>query len=169
MRPGLVSGLLVLLAAGLLGSRIYAREQAKLVNIHQQFSEEQQRQALREDLASRLRQLDQIRSHLAPEVETEWLFEQVHTLAQNVGINVTSLTPLPPKPLEEFTQVGVNVQFESSYHQLGTFLSQLENAPAFLQVDDLEVGTGPQTGVLSVRITISSFSVPLPTVAQKSG
>ena len=80
-------------------------------------------------------------------------------MAEQTGVQLASIVPQSPTKLEAFTRLVVALQFQASYHQLGEFVSALENSTAFLRVDQLEVVRVRQ-GIAQIGLTVSTVHVP---------
>jgi len=138
---------------------IYMRAQRQLQALQDQQAHEQQTQGVRTQLAASLEDIEQFRGRLPSAPEAEPLMRQVSHLAQESGIKLTSLEPQSPAALHDFTHLAVSLQFISSYHRLGTFLSALESSPMFLKVEDLDV-TALGDGSSQIRVVVSTVYVP---------
>ena len=164
IKPTLVSGLIVLCFAAFFGyNTIHLQHRQRLQQLHAQLSEEQATQALRVQTAQTLKDIERLRKRLPQEPETEWLVREVGRLAQGAGVQLTSINPQAPKPLQDATQLTVSVQFTAPYHQLGGFLSTIESATSFLRVDSLDIlpsHSAATEHAADIRMTISTFSVP---------
>jgi len=162
MKPAWISGIIVLVLAGYLGyNTVYLKGRQELSKFREQLRQHEQTQELRKQVARSLDEVERLRKRLPPEPDTEWLVREVGKLAEEAGVRLTSIIPQNPKALHEFTQLSVSLQFGISYHQLGKFLSAIENAKLFIHVDDLEMTRG-QDGSQSalVRMTLSTWYVP---------
>ena len=161
MKPSMVSAVLVLCIAGYFGYNvIYLRNRQQLDLLQAQLAEQQETQNVRVQVAQSLKQIEQFRKRLPPQAETEWLVSQINRLAQSAGVQFASINPQPPKPVQEFTWLSVTVQFTGSYHQLGQFVSTIENAEPFLRIDGLEISPPRQGAAIEVRMTVSTLCVP---------
>ena len=161
MRPSVISGALVLCIAGYFGYNvIYRRNQQQLDRLQAQLAEQQETQNVRVQVAQSLNQIEQFRKRLPPQAETEWLVGHINRLAQGAGVQLTSVNPQPPKSVQEFTWLSVTVQFTSPYHQLGQFVSTLENAEPFLRIDGLEISPLRQGQAVDIRMTVSTLYIP---------
>ncbi|MBI3324218.1 MAG: type 4a pilus biogenesis protein PilO [Candidatus Omnitrophica bacterium] len=140
MKPHVIFGILVFLVGVLLGGqRVHEPAQARLSQVNRDFRSEQQTQELRLQVAKLLDEVEQFRRRLSPEPESSWLVGQVGKLAEQAKIELTSIAPQPSKAIQEFTRLAVLIQFSTSYHELGNFLSMIESSPAFIRVEELSM------------------------------
>ena len=160
MRPTLLSGAVIAALAALGGyQRLYAPSQHMLSTLQTQLEEQRQTQELRVQLARSLQDMERFRKRLPPKPEAEWLVHEVGQLAEKTGVQLTSIAPQDPTKLGALTRLAVMLQFRASYHQLGEFVSILENATAFMRVDRLEV-VRVQQGIAQIGLTVSTVYVP---------
>lgn len=166
IKPAVVSAVLVLALAGSLGYyQIHQPTQQKLGELKDQVSLERETQALKESILGGVEEIDQIRRRLPSKPETEWLLRAVGDIAQVEGIQLASIAPEAPQRLQDVARLSVNLRFFTSYHQLGRFISALENSPHFLWIETMEVARGQATGDAQVSLTVSSMWAPSFTIS----
>ena len=163
-KPSLVTGAIVLAFTWHAGYDHYQQRRQDVRTIEQRLREEQATQALRGAVARSLEEVGQFRQRLSPARDTEWLVSQVSSFAEEAGIRLSAIVQQEPRKVEGFTHLAVILQFTASYHQLGRFVSRLENAPVFLRVDEMTIGgSSPASGGGSgqagapVRMTVSTL------------
>ena len=135
---------------------------------------EVQRQALQETLSTErmaegahqqvdavVRRVERYRDRLAPTPEPSWLVKKVVELAETTGIQLTVIQQRPSERIHGFTRLEIQVAFTASYHELGTFLDEIERADAFIRVDRLGVGASTiDSAELGTSLVLSSYYVP---------
>ncbi len=159
VKPSLITGAIVLAFAWHVGYHHYQESQHAIATIARHLREEQATQALRAGVAQSLGELEQFRRQLSPARDTEWLVGEVSRLAQDAGIRLSAIVQQEPRTVQGFTHLAVTLQVNASYHQLGQFVSTLENAPVFLRVDEVTLDRKDQEGA-SVRMTVSTLYMP---------
>lgn len=160
LKPAMVSGLLIAAITGYVGYHaIYLKQQGQLRVMQAQLQEQQQTQALREQVAGALSEVERLRKHLPQELDTGWLGREVNRLAEEAGIQLASITPQSPRKLEAATVLTVTLRLTTSYHRLGKFVGMLESAPTFLQVNEA-ILTRNADGMADVQLTVSTLHVP---------
>ncbi len=159
MKPTLVSGLMMLALTSVLGyHNIYRPHQARVQALEKQLIEQRQTQELREQVARSLEELERLEQQLPREPETEALVREISKLAEEAGVQLTSIIPQSPKPLRGFTHLSVQLQVVTSYHELGKFISVLENAKPFINIDELGLGQRDPSGSTQARMTVSTLA-----------
>ena len=160
LKPSRLSGVIILALAGAVGYQmIYLRTQRQIGVLKQELTQAEQAQALRAQLAASLTDIERFRKRLPPEPETGWLLHAIGSLAQETDIQLTTILPQPPKPLQDFTYLAVNLQFTTSYRNLAKLLDLVEHANAFIRVDEVELARTPQE-TAQVKLVVSTLSVP---------
>lgn len=158
----LIAALGVVLGGFVSYNYVHKPHQQKLRRMEASIQEERARHALQEDVAALLTQVEQYRKRLASEPDVSVLYREVVALAEQAGVQVTTIAQEPPQPLQQYTRLGVNLQFSASYHQLGTFIDHLERSPLFIHVDRLEAGDPFSGDQVSVKLSLSTLYLPPP-------
>ncbi len=160
MKPSLLSGAIIVALSSLVGyHNVYMRAERDLQTLQDQQVHEQQTQDVRAQLADSLEAIERLRRRLPQVPEPEALMNEVSRLAQDSGIELTSIQPENPAPFNDFTRLAVSLQFISSYHRLGTFLGAIESSPMFLKVEDLDV-VALGDGSSQIHVVITTLYVP---------
>ena len=161
IKPAVVSAVLVLVLAGFMGyAHIYLPAQQKQHQLQDRLNLERETQALKEGIISGLDEIERLRSRLPSKPETEWLLKTVGDIAKAEGVQLDSVALEEPKRLQDAARLAVSLNFHTSYHQLGRFISALENSPKFLWIEAMEVSRHQATGAAEVALTVSSMWVP---------
>ena len=85
------------------------------------------------------------RSFIAPD-ETPALLENLSKEAQKSGVKITSLEPSDSKASGSkslYAVLPIQVKAGAGTHELGSFLSRLQNSATFFRVADLKINTNP--------------------------
>jgi len=164
MKPELISGTIILAFAAYFGYHDgYVRPQDALGQVAKQRREAEQVRELRTRVAATLTTFEQQRHSLPRKLDPDWLMQEIGRLAREVGVHITSLTPQAPRQFSDGTLLSVSVNFTTSYHNLGQFVSRLESSGALLRIDELELTPDPGrqgTGVANIRLLVSTLYVP---------
>ena len=147
---------------GVLGYHsIYLRQQKQAQAIRKQISDVRAKQKAQQQAAESLEQLKKLRPQLPPEPEPSWLVQQATLLGRESGVELTAISPENPQAVQQFTRLGVNLQFDATYHQLGRFLDDIERAPYLIRVEHFAMGSPKdQSGRASVQLTLSALFLP---------
>ena len=143
---------------------IHKPQQRQLSQVGLAITAERTRQQTAFAIAETLQQLDRYRGRLPEEPDPSWLVRHVVSVAEETGVQLTSISQEPPQRFEQFTRLAVKLQVAASYHHLGTFLDRLEQSPQFLHVDSLDI-TKPRTSEVDAQpeeITLKLSTIYLP-------
>lgn len=165
MKPvhlGLAIGLVVAFAVGY--NNIYARQQGQARLKRAQILQEQANQKARLETAELINQLGAYRGQLPPEPDPSWLIQQVLPYAEQAGLTVASITQQSPQPFsgkqKSFIRLAVDLQFNATYHELGTFIDLLERSGRFIQVERLSVqSTLAEESRVPIQLTLSTLFI----------
>ncbi len=69
-----------------------------------------------------------------------WLIEQLNTIAQRTRFSILTILPEDPRRVAEYlNQTSVRIDAEGGYHELGEFVSQVENLTGYVKVLSLDI------------------------------
>ena len=143
---------------------IHVPQQRQVRLIHEQIAREQTKRQAAIEVAALMDQLTQYQTRLPSEPDTSWLARDVVALAEKAGVQLATITQEAPQSFDQFTRLGVSLKFNTSYHQLGTFIDDLERSAHFIHVDQMSVGRSSRDEAASIQVTCSTLylSPPLP-------
>lgn len=158
----LVTSAVVLVVGAPVGYNLWTKNQESVRLVQARIAEERSTQQAQVELAATLRRIEQYRKRLAPEPNPSWLVNEVLAMGEQAGLQVTTISQEVPQELPQFTRLAVDLEFTTSYHQLGTFLSRIEGADRFfIRVESLDVTPLRDTGgPVSVRLVLSTVYMP---------
>lgn len=165
MRPFfLLAGIGVALSA-LLGYNVIHVPQQEQVRLSQaQVAEEQATQQVQAEVAALLSQVERYRTRLPEEPDPAALVRDVVELAQQSGVQLTSITrgtPETPQGFSDVTRLTVDLAGSASYHQLGAFLDALERSERFLRVERFAISRARDQEPTAVQMSVSTLYLPL--------
>lgn len=163
MNPSLISGLIVLALAARIGYvNIYLTGQEEVQRIRTEQKQLEELQSLRMQVTGALEQSERLRVKFGQKSEPDGLVQEVDRLAQKVGIKLSRIGPEQTREASGFLYLAVSLQVTCTYHDLGNFLSEIENSEAFfIRVDELDVSRLPDAqGFASAKLVLSTLYVP---------
>jgi Tfp pilus assembly protein PilO len=144
-------------------------QQRRVSLIQAQVAQEQATQEMQQAVAALLDDLEAQRRQLPQEPDPSWLVREVVAVAQQSGVQLTTITQEPVQPFDQYTRLGVTLQLNASYHQLGAFLDELERSPAFIRVERIGLTRGVEDDKPAViQVRLSTVYVP-PLLARAGG
>ena len=162
MKPILLGAAVGLVLAYLIGyNQIYGRQHKQLLLLHSQLTQEQANQSLQKETETLFKRLDGYRAKLPAEPDPSWLVREAMSASDRAGFTVDSIQPDTPHEDKLATRLSVNLAFQASYHQLGTFLDALERSDHFIRVEQLSVSWDPaDKGQSKVQLTLGTVALP---------
>lgn len=87
---------------------------------------------------------------LPREEEFPAVLENLSDMARNTGVKITKILPVKDRTKyfagdahsSIYSEQEINIDAQCGYHQLGEFISELENAERFMEVSDITVEAG---------------------------
>ena len=163
MKPSLLVVGIGVATTALIGyNLIHKPQQRQLRLVRAQITAEQTRQQAATTVAALLHDIEQYRKQLPEEPDASWLAQEAVTLAEQSGVQLTTISQEPPQRFDAFTRLAVKLQVTASYHQLGAFLDQLERSNHFIRVDRVEIPPGRDAShqTQDMNVTLSTLYVP---------
>lgn len=105
------------------------------------------------DIEAYKEKVDLYEKRLPAEAEIPGLLEDLSVMAKRSGITIVGITPVPKAPVKEekaekeriYQEFPILISAKSGYHELGSFLNDMENAARFMKVVDIEIRTNKST------------------------
>ena len=165
MNQTLLAGALGLALTGLVSYNLVHVPQRRAAElIRQQIAEEQKHRQAQVEVSALLKEVEQHRTQMPPEPDPAWLVQKVVELGREAGVQLTGISQDVPQRVGEFTRLSVAVEITASYHQLGTFLDQLEQSDGFIRVERIDISPSWQQredgGLGAIRLVLSTLYLP---------
>ncbi|MBN1794445.1 MAG: type 4a pilus biogenesis protein PilO [Candidatus Omnitrophica bacterium] len=131
----------------------------KFGEIDRELEEQKRTSARNVFLKERLRTLQE---RFTDDNELSPFLEYLSTVAADTAIQVTQMTPLAEKEIEEYNvvEVPILISAKGSYHQLGHFINQLELGPRFTLVQELRISPDQKDIFLHhIEILVTMFII----------
>ncbi|MBI4355473.1 MAG: type 4a pilus biogenesis protein PilO, partial [Candidatus Omnitrophica bacterium] len=139
-RLPLILGGLIALATLVLGLQMVVRPGLSRLRENQTLlAEERQKSELVRQLQDQLARMEPWQRRLSSDQMMEWLVSELTRLARESGVRVIAIQSHPVTHAPEATSVSVSLEIESSYHELGRFLSLVESSPPLILVERIEI------------------------------
>ena len=163
MKPSLLLAGIGVAATLLIGyNAIHRPQQQQLGAVRAQVAAERVREETAAAAASVLQEIERYRKQLPEEPDPSWLVQEAVKLAEQSGVQLTTISQEPPQRFETFTRLGVRFQLTASYHQLGAFLDRLERSNRFIHVDSLNISQARNITdqIPTISLTVSTLYLP---------
>ena len=111
-----------------------------------------QKDSFRKNIEAFREKVDYYEKRLPAEQEIPSLLENLSAMAKRSNIKILGITPVQTPPNDQSSQKGkiykeipILIGAKSGYHELGSFLSSLEDADRFMKVVDIEISANKMT------------------------
>lgn len=138
MKPSVISGILILALSGVIGYKMYVKDQRIAQQVREQLRQELELDRQRSQLEGSLRVVEAYHEHLTDQREVGWLVGAIGQLAREASVHLSAINPKRPRQLEQATQLSVSLRLTTSYHELGNFISRIESSDTFFHIDELD-------------------------------
>jgi len=121
---------------------------------------------LKKDLEERSLKVDSYENKLPAEQEIPALLESLSNMAKESGIKIVGIVPemtyvkddKTAKKNQIYREIPILITAKSGYHELGSFLHNLENADRFMKVSDIRIRANKAApGKHDVELMVSTY------------
>ncbi|MBU0744541.1 MAG: type 4a pilus biogenesis protein PilO [Gammaproteobacteria bacterium] len=148
-----------LLLLFLTGRFIYQSRISKLL----QIKRERSRIELENKVGKQLGDLKKIREKLPSIKESSIFLGDIAKLAGQLDMKLVTISAMPVQKFNDYTKFSVRLDIDTTYHELGNFISRLETAGRFIYIDSLEMAPAEiaekTTARLLVKINLSTINL----------
>ena len=151
--------LLSTIVGGILGN-IYIQARLKeIAKLKYEKENHSKKDGLLRELNSSEKRLIDYRKRLAETKEVSWLIEELNRMASESGFTLTEANPGMTETKGDYEKASLNVEATCDYHQLGDFVSRIENSTRFIKISNLQLEkwAGGQEVGTKLSMTVSIF------------
>ncbi len=120
-----------------------------------------------ETLKNRLNNLKQqmgaYEGRLPQQKEIPVILERLSSMALESGVKITAIEPAKANSSsspKDYNEVPISLTAKCGYHQLGTFISKLENSPQFMRISNIKISRNPSDVYHhNIDLKISTFTL----------
>ncbi|MCK4858928.1 MAG: type 4a pilus biogenesis protein PilO [Candidatus Omnitrophica bacterium] len=161
VKTGIVSLAIVLftLIAGM--NFIYQPAKKRIKKIEDAQKIEKEKNSLLKEISVAQKNIQKHRLRLFPSKDTSYLLNQVTKLANESNVKITSITPKPFVQEKHYQKLSLVLVLETSYNQLGQFISKLESSYYFISVGKIIANKKGRSGKSSTEDTDASQAIKI--------
>ena len=154
----LALGLVIFVAVLFLGGKaIYKQSISQLIEL----KKERNQVSLENKVGKKLGELQEIREKQRVVKESSQFLSEIAKLSAMLNMKMISISAVSIEKRNEYVKIPINLELETTYHQLGSFISKLENEDLFINIEKLiislpEQATKDKTRILA-SLVISTF------------
>lgn len=104
--------------------------------------------------------LDSYNSRLIKD-DVSGFLNRIAKIAESAQINLMSIKPQSPQDAGSYRKLILNISFKSTYHNLGRFISLLENSQSFIRIDEchliVEQFSSKSASIADIEMVVSAF------------
>ncbi|MCG2712779.1 MAG: type 4a pilus biogenesis protein PilO [Candidatus Omnitrophica bacterium] len=119
------------------GRFLYNKNNVRL----QKIKIQRQRVKLENKVGINLNELTKIRKKMTVIQESSLFLAEVAKIAGQLNMKVKAITALPRETRNEFVRLAVSLEIDTSYHELGLFISKIEGSEVFMSIDKMELSS----------------------------
>ncbi|MFH1062566.1 MAG: type 4a pilus biogenesis protein PilO [Candidatus Omnitrophota bacterium] len=100
---------------------------------------QRKRVELENAVAVQLSKLKKLKEEITIINESSRFLAEIAKMSGQLNLKITSISAVPIEKRDEFIKLGVSMDIDTTYHELGVFMSKLESAELFITVEKLEM------------------------------
>jgi len=106
--------------------------------------------AFKKNIVAYEEKVDRYEKMLPVEQEIPSLLENLSNIARSSNIKIVGIIPVTvkedkPKKAQVYQEIPILINAKSGYHELGKFLSSMENSDRFMKVADIQIKSNAQS------------------------
>ena len=90
-----------------------------------------------ENISALKRRFESYEKSLSPVQQLPWLIEESNRIASESHLTLVSAAPAGDQISEDYKKITLRIEARGGYHELGDFVSRIENLPRFIKISDL--------------------------------
>lgn len=129
-----------------------------------QIKKQRRRVELENRVANKLTKLKKIKEEITVINESSRFLAEIAKMSGQLNMKITSISAAPIEKRNEFIKLGVNLEVDSTYHEIGIFMSRLEAAEIFVTVESLRMTSifdqdRPESVRVNAKIKLTTFAL----------
>jgi len=131
---------IIFLIAGFVGyAFIWLPSEGRLAAVKRSFEQVKEHNELLAKANKAYGKVSKLEQGFGTERDETWLMSEVHSMVSDVGMRITSTNPQVSQKFGDYVRIAVRVEAESTYHDLGQFVCDIENSRDFLKIEELSI------------------------------
>ena len=136
MQQVLMLGIFIFCLLLFFGGRIFFQRSQKLLK---GYRKEIDRIKLENKVGDKLANLKEMREEMQKVEGSSRFLAHIAKMAGKLNLKIISISALPAEKRNQYSKLGVTLSINTTYHQLGIFISDLENSDLFIQIDKMSL------------------------------
>jgi hypothetical protein len=154
--------LLVLIIAVIVAFKIYQSKEVEIQKLNTQKAEEEQKNVVLGEIGGLENKLDKLKENFTSK-EPKTGMEKIGDIAKSVSVQIIKINPLKEAVSSVYTKYPYEVILSAKdYHQVGKFVSLLENSPESYQVENLVINNNAAaSGAVSISASLTVYTITI--------
>ncbi len=135
----------------------------KLANLETEKRDIGLKKAAIENISGQLKRISTYGKAFSSEQQLPWLIEESNRFAAESGLTLVSAAPAGDQVVDAggYKKIALRIEAKGSYHELGRFISMVENSPRFIKVSSVNINlpvTDAESSELHIWISLCIYS-----------
>ena len=150
--------LVILIVAIIIAFKIYQIKENDILNLKKQKEMEEKKNSVLIEISTLERKLSYLNDNVNNKL-TSGVLDKIGDFANIASVKISRITPQKETPAGVYTKYPYDITLSAeSYHQIGRFISLLENSPDLYMIENLTITGGAAEGNL-ITATLSVYTI----------
>jgi len=153
--------LVVLIAAVIIAFKVYQSKEIEIQNIRNQKADEEQKNEVLGEIGSLENKLDNLRKNFNAREPTTGM-EKIGDLAKSASVQIARINPLKEIVSGVYTKYPFEMSLSAKdYHQVGKFISLLENSSDNYMIENLVINKNAESGSPTISVSLTVYTITI--------
>ena len=160
MKKVIVPVVLIILTGMLTANSIYQTQAAKVKQAEAAITEEKKKHSALKKIKEIEDKIKKYNPCLSDSADVNQFLEVINKTISGTDINLVSIKPLSFEEQAGYGFLRVVLKAICTYHQLGDFISKLENSKMFIKIDNIKFKLIDKPGSRAGKMSVSEYGEP---------
>ncbi|MCX5708094.1 MAG: type 4a pilus biogenesis protein PilO [Candidatus Omnitrophica bacterium] len=150
---------LVLVIAVIIAFKVYQSKEIEIQKLNTRKAEEEQKNAVLGEIGGLENKLENLKKNFTAK-EPKTGMEKIGDIAKSASVQIVRINPLKETVSNVYTKYPYEVILSAKdYHQVGKFISLLENSPDSYLVENLVINSNAAGGTVSISASLTVYTI----------
>jgi Tfp pilus assembly protein PilO len=151
--------LLILIISVIVAFKVYQSKGLEIQKLNDQKAEEEQKNTVLSEIGSLENKLDNLKKNFTTK-EPKAGMEKIGDIAKSASVEIVKINPLKEAVSAVYTKYPYEVILSAKdYHQVGKFISLLENSPDNYLVENMVINNNAASGAVSISASLTVYTI----------
>jgi len=156
---GNLIGLVCLIAAFIIAFKVYQGKESEILALKKQKVNEEEKNAVLDQIINLEKKLASLQDNVNNK-NMSLVLDKITDFAKAASVKIIKIIPSKDYVLSVCTKYPYELSFSASnYHQIGKFISLLENSPDIYMVENLSINNNAAGGSVAISASLTVYTI----------